>query len=61
MFVESTHHSIDKTANPYQNPSNLHPCLGKPNGDCRTICKSPVLYRMYMRTDSKIKEWELKH
>ena len=58
-FVDSLNYTIDLISIPYQNLLNLHPCLGKPNGDCRTICKSPMLYRMFMRTDKKIREWEI--
>ena len=34
---------------PHQSIVSLNPCLGKPNGGCRTICKTPMLYRMALR------------
>ena len=40
---------------------SLNPCLGKPAGGLRTICKTPMLYRMQCRTDQTIKEWELRN
>ena len=58
-FVDVINQSLDSIAIPHQNGLNLHPCLGKPNGECRTICKAPMLYRMIMKTDQEIREWEL--
>ena len=36
-------------------------CLGKPNGGTRTICKTPMLYRMSMRGLQGIRQWETGH
>jgi hypothetical protein len=37
----------------------MNPCLGKPSGGVRTICKTAMLYRIMCRIDQTIKEWEL--
>ena len=50
--------SIDQVAQPLQNLTNLHPALGKPQGGHRTICKTPMLYRMALRADNEVREWE---
>ena len=47
-----------KTALTYQSLLSLNPCLGKPNGTCRTICKTAMLYRMMCRMDNTVKQWE---
>ena len=39
----------------------LNSCLGKPNKDIRTVCKTPMLYRMMCRTNQSIKDWETQH
>ena len=44
---------------PHQNLCSLNALLGKPNGTCRTICKTPVLHRMAMRADFTIRHWEI--
>ena len=31
----------------------------KAKGDCRTINKTPMLYRMILRMDGEIRQWEL--
>ena len=46
---------------PHQQLVSLNMCLGKPNGGFRTICKSPMLYRMAMRGLKGIRQWEIEH
>ena len=48
-------------AQPHQHLIGLHSCLGKPSNDIRTICKTPMLYRMMCRIDRSIKNWEKLH
>ena len=60
-IVGALDYSVKTIASPLQNLSNMNPCLGKPGGDCRTITKTPMLYRMLMRADSDIRDWELKN
>ena len=40
---------------------SLNPLLGKPNGACRTVCKTPVVYRMALRADTRVRNWEVEH
>ena len=58
-LVDVMNESLTRICVPHQNCLNLNPCLGKPSGDCRTICKSPMFYRMQMRMDTEIRKWEL--
>ncbi len=46
---------------PHQLLLNLNACLGKPSGGVRTICKSPMWYRVVCRTDETVTKWELEH
>ena len=46
---------------PHQQLVSLNMCLGKPNGGYRTICKSPMLYRMARRGLKGIRQWEIEH
>jgi len=56
---ESMQSSMRNVASPHQNLISLNPLLGKPNKTCRTICKTPVLYRMALRADDSVKNWEV--
>jgi len=53
--------SLRTLAWPHQQLISLNPCLGKPSGGCRTICKTPMLYRMVCRSDDKVKKWEVQN
>ena len=55
----SIQQSMRSVASPHQHLLFLNPLLGKPNKSCRTICKTPVLYRMALRADQSVKEWEI--
>ena len=57
-IVKALNESLEQIAIPHQLLLNLNACLGKPSGDTRTITKTPMLYRMAMRADEEIKEWE---
>ena len=46
---------------PHQQLVSLNMCLGKPNGGYRTICKSPMIYRMAMRGLKGIRQWKIEH
>ena len=37
---------------------SLNALLGKPNGGVRTVTKTPVTYRMDMRADKSVQDWE---
>ena len=51
---------LEIVAVPHQHLLSLHPCLGKPNNGVRTICKTPMLYRMQSRaTFHSVIKWEL--
>ena len=43
---------------PHQQLLSLNPCLGKPNGGVRTVCKTPMLYRMAIRAVHGAADWE---
>ena len=49
---------LQKTAQQIQNLINLNAVLGKPAAGTRTICKTPMLYRMTLRGRSEVAEWE---
>jgi hypothetical protein len=44
---------------PFQIIMSLNSLLGKPSGDSRTICKTPMLYRIMCRADKDVRKWEL--
>ena len=51
---------------PHQLLCNLNPVLGKPSEQghppgIRTICKTPMLYRIAARCDKTVVEWESKY
>ena len=58
-LASSIQSSLRAIASPHQQLISLNPLLGKPNNSCRTICKTPVLYRMTLRADDSVREWEL--
>ena len=41
-----------------QNMINLNSMLGKPGGGSRTICKTPMLYRLSLRARGDVADWE---
>ena len=43
---------------PLQNLINLNATLGKPSGGARTICKTPMLYRLSLRARVDVADWE---
>ena len=45
---------------PHQLLVNLNPILGKPSG-VRTICKTPMLYRLSAQCDTTVQGWERIH
>ena len=55
-FWGATNLAYSKAANPHQSLVSLNPLLGKPNGGTRTICLTPMLYRMGCRAESQKKE-----
>ena len=54
----SMNQSVQSVAMPHQLLLPLNSCLGKPQGGCRTICKTPMLYRLTVRTDNSVRQWE---
>ena len=44
-------------ASPHQTLCNLNAVLGKPSGH-RTICKTPMTYRMVTRARTQFKKWD---
>ena len=60
-FSKILNKSVIDIASPHQLLLNLNACLGKPNGDSRTITKTPMLYRMVMRANDEIRQWELEN
>ena len=61
LLADALSHGFDRVAAPHQNLMSLNPCLGKPSGDCRTICKTPMLYRLFLRDNVSVREWEISH
>ena len=57
-IVYSLNDALQRIALPYQLMLNLNPCLGTPNGESRTITKTPFLYRMLMRANTQTRQWE---
>lgn len=47
-----------KAVQPLQNLINLNAMLGKPGGGARTICKTPMLYRLPLRARGDVADWE---
>jgi len=45
-------------AQPIQNLIHLNAILGKPSGGTRTVCKTPMLYRIILRSRNTVVEWE---
>jgi len=59
MFADAVQSSLRAATVPHQHLISLNPLLGKPNNSCRTICKTPVTYRMAMRANTTVREWEI--
>lgn len=45
-------------AQPIQSLINLNPLVGKPSGGTRTVCKTPMTYRISLRARGDVAEWE---
>ena len=58
MIANQVNDSFQLIAWPHQQLVSLHPCLGKSNGGVRTICLTPMIYRMVLRAIGGIKQWE---
>ena len=50
--------AINNVVVPHQWLLSLNALLGKPKG-CRTVSKTPVLYRMALRSESDVRQWEI--
>lgn len=46
-------------ATPHQHMLSLNPLLRKPSKTCRTVCNTPIVYRMTFRADQTARQWEL--
>ena len=49
--------ALNKCVVHHQQLLNLNTVLGKPKG-VRTVCKTPVNYRMWARADEHVMDWE---
>jgi len=58
LMAEGMEMPPKKLAQPIQNLINLQAILGKPTGGTRTVCKTPMLYRMTLRGRGEVAEWE---
>jgi hypothetical protein len=47
-----------RVALPHQSLVSLNPVLGKPGGGIRTICMTPMLYRMFNIVSTLVAKWE---
>ena len=56
-MADAMHAAKTRIAQPHQHLLDLNSCLGKPNKDIRTICKTPMMYRLRCRIDQTIKDW----
>lgn len=57
--ASSLEQAINTIAMPHQFLLSLNALLGKPSGDSRTVCKTPMLYRMLLRNDQLVRQWEM--
>ena len=57
-FAQSINNSFQTLAWPHQQLLSLNPLLGKPTGGIRTICKTPMLYRIPMISRKSVPQWE---
>ena len=55
--ADAMENALQQCVLPLQLQLNLNPLLGKPKG-FRTICKTPMLYRMVCRSDRSVAQWE---
>ena len=60
-FANAIQSSLRAVAIPHQHLLSLNPLLGKPNNTCRTVCKTPVTYRMTLRANTSVREWEVEN
>jgi hypothetical protein len=56
-IAASIENALNNVCIPHQQLVSLNPLLGKQVG-CRTICKTPMLYRMTLRADEEVTNWE---
>jgi len=61
QFARAIQSSLRAVAIPHQHLLSLNPLLGKPNKTCRTVCKTPVAYRMTLRANTSVREWEVEN
>lgn len=57
-IVTALNESMANLVWPHQQLLSLNPCLGKPGGGIRTICKTPMTYRTALRTNRSVSQWE---
>jgi hypothetical protein len=55
---ETVHVSLQEVTICHQWLISLNALLGKPSKECRTVTKTPMLYRMALRADDKVQCWE---
>lgn len=55
---ETMEKPLKELAQPIQNLINLNAMLGKPSGGTRTVCKTPMLYRITLRSRNNVALWE---
>ena len=53
--------SMSQLVWPHQPMISLNPLLGKPGGGIRTICKTPMIYRMALRTNTAVPNGEIQN
>ena len=58
LIAESMQESCNQAVQPIQIMTNLNPLLGKASGGSRTICKTPMLYRMTLRARTEVADWD---
>ena len=59
MFTGFLNLSFQTVSNPHQSFISINSLLGKPDGGVRTICLTPMLYRMMCRIKKQhIRNWE---
>lgn len=58
LMADGMEKPLKKMAQPIQNLINLNAMLGKPSEATRTVCKTPMLYRITLRSRNNVAEWE---
>jgi len=61
LMSDAMQKPLKKIAQPIQNLINLNAMLGKPSGGTRTVCKTPMLYRITLRSRNEVAHWEEEH